>query len=265
MALGQGMTGNVGSHGAPPWDVLKFRRFNVLPGERMLLCDGRQLEIGSRAFDLLVVLLKSRGALVTKHEIVSHVWPSTVVGESNLRFQMASLRKVLGEDRDVIKTIPGRGYQLVAEVAHAHPAATPAQPARVADWLNVHRDGPPLVVVIDDDDATREALLGLLRSVGWRVETFASVQAFLGRSPLSTPQCLVLDVWMPGRSGLDFQADLSHAGLDLPVIFISGNADIPMSVRAMKAGAVEFLTKPVRHEELLDAIHRSVESGRHAA
>jgi DNA-binding response OmpR family regulator len=259
------MTGNAASQGAQPWDVLKFRRFDVLPGERMLLRDGRQVEIGSRAFDLLVILLKSRGALVTKHEIVSHVWPSTVVGESNLRFQMGSLRKVLGEDRDVIKTIPGRGYQLVAEVAQLRPATTPAQPARMAGRLDRYQDGPPLVVVIDDDDATREALIGLVRSVGWRVEAFASVQAFLGRSPLSTPHCLVLDVWMPGRSGLDFQADLCHAGLGVPVIFISGNADVPMSVRAMKAGAVEFLTKPVRHEELLGAIQRSVGSGNQTA
>jgi DNA-binding response OmpR family regulator len=255
------MTGDAGSQSAHPSNDFRFRRFNVLPGERMLLCDGRHVEIGSRAFDLLVVLLKSRGALVTKHEIVSHVWPSTVVGESNLRFQMASLRRVLGEDRDVIKTIPGRGYQLIAEAAQVYPGANPRQPARGADRFDVHRDGPPLVVVIDDDDATREALLGLMRSVGWRVEAFSSVQAFLGRSPLSTPHCLVLDVWMPGRSGLDFQADLRRAGLGVPVIFISGNADVPMSVRAMKAGALEFLTKPVRHEELLGAIQRSLGSG----
>ena len=92
------------------------------------------------------------------------------------------------------------------------------------------------------------------------MEIFASVQSFINRSSINTPDCLVLDVWMPGRSGLDFQSELVSVGHAVPVIFISGQADIPMSVRAMKAGAIEFLTKPVRHEELLAAISLAVGS-----
>ncbi len=194
---------------------------------------------------------------------MSYVWPSTVVDESNLRFQMASLRKILGEDRDVIKTIPRRGYLFTLEDVSEGLAkqVSPAYPIvhhRVPSAPEGQSHGIPLVVVIDDDESTREALNGLLKSVGWQVETFPSVQAFVGRSSGSTPDCLVLDVWMPGRSGLDFQSELVSVGQTVPVIFISGQADIPMSVRAMKAGALEFLTKPVRHEELLAAISLAV-------
>jgi FixJ family two-component response regulator len=120
----------------------------------------------------------------------------------------------------------------------------------------------PIVVVIDDDQGIREALQGLLRSVGLRVELFGSVQEFLDCAHADVPGCLVLDVRLPGRSGLDFHEDLVKANIHLPVIFISGHADVPMSVRAMKAGAVEFLTKPVRHQDLLDAIQRAIERDR---
>jgi FixJ family two-component response regulator len=120
----------------------------------------------------------------------------------------------------------------------------------------------PTVVVIDDDQHIREALQDLLRSVGLRVELFGSVQEFLDSARPDLPGCLVLDVRLPGRSGLDFHDDLVKAKVHLPVIFISGHADVPMSVRAMKAGAVEFLTKPVRHQDLLDAIQRAIEHDR---
>jgi FixJ family two-component response regulator len=108
----------------------------------------------------------------------------------------------------------------------------------------------------------REALRGLLRTVGLRVELFASVQKFLDSAPQDLPGCLVLDVRLPGRSGLDFQEELARANLRVPIIFISGHADVPMSVRAMKGGAVEFLTKPVRDQDLLDAIQQAIAQDR---
>jgi FixJ family two-component response regulator len=123
-------------------------------------------------------------------------------------------------------------------------------------------EAPPTVVVIDDDQSVREALQGLLQSVALPVELFSSVREFLDSNRLDAPGCLVLDVRLPGQSGLDFHADLVKANVPLPVIFISGHADVPMSVKAMKAGAVEFLTKPVRHQDLLDAIHRAIEHDR---
>jgi FixJ family two-component response regulator len=123
-------------------------------------------------------------------------------------------------------------------------------------------DAQPTVIVIDDDQDIRDALEGLLKSVGLRTKLFASVQEFLDSDPPSGLRCLVLDIRLPGRSGLDFYDSLVAENVFLPVVFISGHADIPMSVRAMKAGAVEFLTKPVRHQDLLDAIHLAIDKDR---
>jgi len=115
-----------------------------------------------------------------------------------------------------------------------------------------------IVFVIDDDAAVREALADLFQSVGLGVETYSSTDEFLRRGAPEQPSCLVLDVRLPGLSGLDFQAELTKADVRVPVIFITGHGDIPMTVRAMKAGAVEFLTKPFRDQELLDAVQRGL-------
>jgi FixJ family two-component response regulator len=116
----------------------------------------------------------------------------------------------------------------------------------------------PTVFVIDDDPYVRESLDGLLRSVGLQAQLFASAKDFMDATRLDRPGCLVIDVRLPGQSGLDFHDDLLRANIRIPVIFISGHADVPMSVRAMKTGAVEFLTKPVRHQDLLDAIQIAI-------
>jgi RNA polymerase sigma factor (sigma-70 family) len=120
----------------------------------------------------------------------------------------------------------------------------------------------PVVFVVDDDLAMREALQDLLASVGMDVRVFASTRDFMQAQRPDAPGCLVLDVRLPGASGLSFQEELPRAGVDLPVIFITGHGDIPMTVRAMKAGAVEFLSKPFRDQELLDAIDAAVERHR---
>jgi FixJ family two-component response regulator len=115
------------------------------------------------------------------------------------------------------------------------------------------------ILVIDDDVAVREALNSLLRSVGFTTEIYGSIQDYLGRGGRpDAPCCLVLDVRLPGASGLDFQADLARRKLFLPIVFITGHGDIPMSVQAMKAGAIEFLTKPFRDQDLLDAINHGL-------
>ena len=120
----------------------------------------------------------------------------------------------------------------------------------------------PIVFVIDDDRMIREGLQSLIKSVGLRVETFASAQDFLTAKRLDTPACLILDVRMPGLNGLDLQRKLSDAHIHIPIIFITGHGDIPMSVRAMKEGAQEFLTKPVRGQDLLDAVQKAIASDR---
>jgi len=119
-----------------------------------------------------------------------------------------------------------------------------------------------IVFVIDDDESLRESLKSLIRSVGLRVATFASAQEFLQSERPDVPACLILDVRMPGLSGLDLQRELTEANIHLPIIFITGHGDIPMSVRAMKAGAVEFLTKPFRDQDLLDAIQQALDRDR---
>jgi FixJ family two-component response regulator len=120
----------------------------------------------------------------------------------------------------------------------------------------------PIVFVVDDDEAVRDAVKRLIASVGLRVETFGSTQEFLNGKRADAPACLVLDVRLPGASGLELQRDLAAAGIHIPIIFITGHADVPMTVRAMKAGAVEFLTKPFRGQELLDAIQDAVAKDR---
>jgi FixJ family two-component response regulator len=119
-----------------------------------------------------------------------------------------------------------------------------------------------VVFVVDDDPSMRAALGDLARSVGLQVQLFASAQEFLESKRLDAPGCLVLDVRLPGMGGLTFQSELARAGVALPVIFITGHGDIAMSVRAMKAGAVEFLTKPFNHQDLLDAIYAAIERDR---
>jgi FixJ family two-component response regulator len=119
-----------------------------------------------------------------------------------------------------------------------------------------------MVFVIDDDDLVRAAIQGMLKSVGLRSETFGAAQEFLRSKRPDGPSCLVLDVRLPGVNGLDFQHELAKAGIRIPIIFITGHGDIPMSVRAMKSGAVEFLTKPFRDQDLLDAIHQALDRDR---
>jgi FixJ family two-component response regulator len=120
----------------------------------------------------------------------------------------------------------------------------------------------PVVFVVDDDAALRESLADLFASVDLRVATFASAADFLRKVAADAAGCLVLDVRLPGLSGLDFQADLAKSDIRLPIVFITGHGDIPMTVRAMKAGAVEFLTKPFRDQDLLEAVQRALELDR---
>jgi FixJ family two-component response regulator len=120
----------------------------------------------------------------------------------------------------------------------------------------------PVVFIVDDDASVREAVADLLTSVGLDVQAFGSIQEFMQSRRPDVPGCIVLDVRLPGTSGLEFQRGLAESGIRLPIIFISGHGDIDMSVRAMKLGAVEFLTKPLREQELLDAIQVAVERDR---
>ena len=135
-------------------------------------------------------------------------------------------------------------------------------PSKMQHQRHASTEQVPAIVVIDDDASMRKALENLFKSVGFEVELFSSPQEFLQSQRPDRPGCIVLDVRFPGRSGLDMQRDLTNAEAQLPIIFITGYGDIPMSVRAMKAGAVEFLTKPFRDQDLLDAVGTALEKDR---
>jgi FixJ family two-component response regulator len=125
------------------------------------------------------------------------------------------------------------------------------------------RQSKAVIAIVDDDVSVRDGLASLIRSEGWRAETFASAQEFLARPRTETPACLVLDLQLPDLSGLDLQKRMAEVGLEIPIVFLTGHGNIPASVRAMKAGAVEFLTKPFDDEEILHAIQEAIERDRH--
>jgi FixJ family two-component response regulator len=124
------------------------------------------------------------------------------------------------------------------------------------------RQSKAIIAIVDDDFSVREGLESLLRSAGWRVQTFASPQEFLGHRSAEAPSCLVLDLQLPGLTGLDLQKRMAEVDLEIPIVFLTGHGNIPASVQAMKAGAVEFLTKPVDEQDLLRAIEEAVECDR---
>jgi FixJ family two-component response regulator len=129
---------------------------------------------------------------------------------------------------------------------------------------NVASAEEPIVYVVDDDASVRDALSSLFRSVGLRVEVFGSASEFLQSKLPDVASCLILDIRLPRLSGLDFQVDLARAGIHIPIIFMTGHGDIPMTVRAMKAGAVDFLTKPFRDQDMLDAVAAAIERDRNS-
>ena len=124
------------------------------------------------------------------------------------------------------------------------------------------QESDALIAIVDDDPSVRRGLQRLIRSAGWKAETFASAQEFLDRPLAISPNCLVLDLQLPGLSGLDLQQRMADLGLDIPVVFLTGQGNIPASVKAMKAGAIEFLTKPVDEQNLLKAIQEAIERDR---
>lgn len=250
-------------------ELIRLGPFSVFPSSRLLLREGCEVPIGGRAFDLLMLLLRKRGQVVAKGEIVKSVWPSTTVDDCNIRFQVKTLRRVLGAEGDLIKTVAGRGYVLAEsepQLERSHRASIDIMCRTVPfpDWLRQGTEaetGTPYVALVDDDAAIMVALTGLIRCAGFRVEAFSSTGAFLRSDQPRPPGCMVLDAWMPNQDGLDFHAKLIDAGVRIPTVFISGYADVAMSVRAIKAGAFDFLTKPVRHEDLLGSIRLAMATG----
>jgi FixJ family two-component response regulator len=145
--------------------------------------------------------------------------------------------------------------------------ASPLEPhaQRETNWSSPDVADAPTVFIVDDDVSVRESLELLISAAGWRPQTFASAQAFLGRVPASSLSCLILDVNLPDLNGLDLQERVGADQVDMPIIFVTGYGDVPMTVRAMKAGAIEFLTKPIDKKALLDAVRDAIERSHAAA
>jgi len=241
------------------------------------------VKLGSRAFDILEMLIAAQGQLVSKDELLARVWPDAVVEENNLQVHISALRKALGDSRERIRTVAGRGYRLVLdpEPAPAAPASGERDGLLIAllERLGLHDmleapvpslpelppavlPGAPIVYVVDDEASVRDALARLLRSADIAVQTFACAEDFLACGFEQRLACLVLDVNLQVGTGFDLQADLQRRGSQLPIIFMTGYGTIPMSVKAMKAGAQEFLTKPFDEGELLGAIDRALAGAR---
>ncbi|WP_443190259.1 response regulator [Pseudomonas indica] len=225
--------------------------------------EGTPVRLGSRAFDILEVLLASPNRLVTKDELISTIWPGTVVEENNLQVQISTLRKALELDRNLLETVPRRGYRLNLPLPPGPtgcPSLVPEPPRPEADadaWTRLAN-----VYVVDDEPAVRTGLVRQLRSMGIAATGYASAEAFLAYCAFDAPGCLLLDVRLHDGSGFDLLDELARRQAPFPIVFITGFGTIDMSVRAMKAGAEGFLTKPVDERQLLAAIREAMEQAR---
>ncbi|MDD2104152.1 response regulator [Pseudomonas putida] len=234
--------------------MIRLGQATISLERREAFLDGRPLRVGGRAFEILSVLLQADGRIVSKDELITQVWPDTVVEENNLQVQISSLRKLLGE-KQFIQTVPRRGYRLLKERESPLPLFHPVSPVTNAseDQEKIDPDSVP-VYIVDDEASVRTALSRLLRAEGIAHRIFTSAEELLNADLDIGPACLLLDISLPEATGLELQSALGQRGHPWPVIFMTGFGTIPMSVQAMKAGAVEFMTKPFNDEQLLDTL-----------
>jgi len=243
----------------------RFGPFTVLPEERQLLRSGRPVRLSGHPFDILIALCRHPGEAVSKDSLAA-LW-GEAEQEGNLRLHMTALRKALDDGHAghrYIAHIPLRGYALVTPVTAVqevtHSGFEESTAVRKAHETATGADS--IVHIIDDDSSVRDSLDSLLRSVGIQTHAYGDATTFLSAHRPDVPSCIVLDIRMPGMSGLDFQAQLKQHHIQMPIVFMTGFGDIAMSVKAMKAGAVDFLTKPFRDQDMLDAIARAIEMDR---
>lgn len=244
--------------------MIRLGNATIYLERREAFLDGKPVRIGGRAFDILAALIRAKGRIIEKDDLINQVWPDTVVEENNLQVQISTLRKTFGS-QELIQTVPRRGYRLSAEIAVDE---TPLLRGKI---ILPNETGSPVdastvrVFVIDDDVSVRGALSRLLRAEDIPHTLFESAEEFINAKWESPYACILLDINLPDKSGLDLQEALRNIKAPWPIIFMTGNGTIQMTVQAMKAGAREFLTKPFDDEHLLDVLagvrQKAVESG----
>ncbi|TVT86026.1 response regulator [Pseudomonas sp. H3(2019)] len=233
--------------------MIRLGQATISLERREAFLDGQPLRVGGRAFEILSVLMLADGRIVSKDELINQVWPDIVVEENNLQVQISSLRKLLGK-KEIIQTIPRRGYRLLKDSEPKLPVFNALVSAPIlAQPPPVEAQHVP-VLIVDDEACVRTALSRLLRAENIEHRIFQSAEELLDAEIANGPACLLLDVSLPEATGLQLQAALTERGHPWPVIFMTGHGTIPMSVQAMKAGAVEFLTKPFDDDELLNIL-----------
>ncbi|MFK3908161.1 response regulator [Pseudomonas monteilii] len=244
--------------------MIRLGNATVSLERREVFLDDRPVRIGGRAFDILAVLIRAQGRIVAKDELINQVWPDTVVEENNLQVQISSLRKAFFPQA-LIHTVPRRGYRLSADIELDQTPPPRNQIMLRQDTVSSVDASAVRVFVIDDDASIRNALSRLLRAEGIPHTLFESAEAFLNTQWETPYACLLLDINLPTKSGLDLQEALRNMEAPWPIIFMTGNGTIQMTVQAMKAGAEEFLTKPFQDEQLLDVLasvrEKAIESG----
>ncbi|WP_263223872.1 response regulator [Pseudomonas alabamensis] len=244
--------------------MIRLGNATVSLERREVFLDDRPVRIGGRAFDILAVLIRAQGRIVAKDELINQVWPDTVVEENNLQVQISSLRKAFFPQA-FIHTVPRRGYRLSADIELDQTPPPRNQIMLRQDTVSSVDASAVRVFVIDDDASIRNALSRLLRAEGIPHALFESAEAFLNTQWETPYACLLLDINLPTKSGLDLQEALRNMEAPWPIIFMTGNGTIQMTVQAMKAGAEEFLTKPFQDEQLLDVLasvrEKAIESG----
>lgn len=215
---------------------------------REAFVNGTPVPLGCKAFDVLGALLMNPNRLLTKQELLDVVWPETFVEENNLQVHVSALRRQLKIDRKVLETVPRRGYRLNVSL--------PEQVKCVAvEPTNMVVEGDQATIyVVDDELSVRRSLLNQLSSLGLRVEAYESADAFLESCRFSEPGCVLLDMNLKRSSGLDLQAELTRRAAPFPIVFITGNGTIDLTVKAMRAGAQNLLVKPFDEQQLLGCV-----------
>jgi FixJ family two-component response regulator len=232
--------------------MVRIGQADISIERREAFLNGTPVPLGCKAFDVLNALLMHPNRLLTKQELLDAVWPNTFVEENNLQVHVCALRRRLKIDRHMLETIPRRGYRLNVSLNDLTMSVAPENVGAMVEGSEA------AIYVVDDELSVRRALTRQLSSRGLKVEAYESADSFLEKCRFSEPGCVLLDMNLKRSSGLDLQAELTRRGAPFPVVFITGNGTIDLTVRAMRGGAQNLLVKPFDEHELMRCVHEAL-------